>query len=272
MTFYQRRTSALDYVPCRYGRSKLLFRGPKRKLNKGHIAFIGGTATYGKFVKSPFPDLVEQSLGHVCVNFGCMNAGVDAFINDPFVPQAASQAQVTVVQIMGAQNMSNRMYSVHPRRNDRFVKESSLLSTIYSDVDFAQFNFNKHLLSYLSGVSPDRYRAIEAELREAWVARMIQLLTDIEGKTVLLWISDQSPDEDRNSQSDPQLITREMLTRVQAHATKLVEVVISPEAQALGIEGMVFDEAEVQLAQELIGPAAHHEIAEALTPVLAGMI
>ncbi len=271
MTFMQRRTSALDYLTCRYGRSKLLFRGPRRKLKADHVAFIGSSETYGKFVETPFPDLVEQSLGLPCVNFGCMNAGVDAFINDPYVPQAASQAKVTVVQIMGADNMSNRMYSVHPRRNDRFVKESGLLSTIYGDVDFAEFNFTNHLLRHLEKTSPDRFRAIESELREAWVARMIQMLTDIDGKTVLLWISDHAPEQESRDAS-PHLITSEMINRIESHATKLVEVVISPEAIAMGIDGMIYDPSEVHLAQELLGPAAHHEIAEAVTPVLESML
>lgn len=272
MTFFQKRTSALDYLSCRYGRSKLLFRGPRRKLKQDHVAFIGSSETYGKFVKTPFPDLIEQTLDVTCVNFGCMNAGVDAFINDPFVPQAASQAKVTVIQIMGAENMSNRMYSVHPRRNDRFVKESRLLSTIYSDVDFAEFNFTHHLLHHLEGVSPDRFRAIESELRDAWVARMSQFLTDIDGKTILLWVSDRSPDQEKGPLTSPHLVTRDMLNRVESHATKLVEVVVSPEAIAMGIEGMIYDPTEVHLAQELLGPAAHHEIAEAVTPALQSML
>lgn len=272
MTFYQRGASALDYLSCRYGRSKLMFRGPRRKLNNKHVAFIGSTATFGKFVKTPFPDIVEQNLGLPCVNFGCMNAGVDAFINDPFVPQAASEARVSVIQIMGAQNMSNRMYSVHPRRNDRFVKESNLLSTIYPDVDFTEFHFNKHLLQHLAGVSHDRFRAIETELRDAWVARMIQFLTDIDGKTLLLWVSNRHADDEDDGSCDPHLINREMLNRVSGHATRMVEVVISPDAQATALEGMIFGEAEAPLVQDLLGPAGHHEVAEAITPVLKDMI
>jgi uncharacterized protein DUF6473 len=54
---------ALDYLPCRYGNSKLLFRGPKRSLDEPYIAFIGGTETYGKFLAKPFPVLVEEEFG-----------------------------------------------------------------------------------------------------------------------------------------------------------------------------------------------------------------
>ena len=40
---------ALDYFPCRYGQSKLLFRGPRRKLEGNYISVLGGTAT-GSFL------------------------------------------------------------------------------------------------------------------------------------------------------------------------------------------------------------------------------
>ncbi len=36
---------------------------------------------------------------------------------------------------MGAQNLSNRFYAVHPRRNDRFLRASTLMKTIFREVD-----------------------------------------------------------------------------------------------------------------------------------------
>ena len=52
--------SALDYFPCRYGQSKLLFRGPRRRFDGPYAAAIGGTETYGKFVADPYPALVRD--------------------------------------------------------------------------------------------------------------------------------------------------------------------------------------------------------------------
>ena len=66
-----------------------------------------------------------------CVNFGSVNGGVDAFVNDPTIMAACHDAQLTVVQIMGANFLSNRFYSVHPRRNDRFLRASTVLQAIY---------------------------------------------------------------------------------------------------------------------------------------------
>ena len=57
MTYENLGQSALDYFPCRYGKSKLLFRGPRKRMAGEFLAMIGGTETYGKFIEKPFPAL-----------------------------------------------------------------------------------------------------------------------------------------------------------------------------------------------------------------------
>ena len=133
--------AGLTYAPCRYGMSRILFRGPKRRLDTPYVAFVGGTETFGKFIDRPFPALIEREIGRTCVNFGTVNGGVDAFVNDPTIMAACHDAQLTVVQIMGANFLSNRFYSVHPRRNDRFLRASTVLQAIYSDVDLMVYSY-----------------------------------------------------------------------------------------------------------------------------------
>ncbi|MEM6941720.1 MAG: DUF6473 family protein [Pseudomonadota bacterium] len=268
---------ALDYLPCRYGESKLLFRGPKRDLSEPYIAFVGTTETYGKFIETPFPVLVEADLGMTCVNFGQVTAGIDAYVNDPFVMKAGADAELTVVQIMGAQNMSNRFYSVHPRRNDRFLTAGAIMQTIYREVDFSQFNFTKHMLSHLHMLSPERFETVRQELQNAWMARMQFLLSQLKGKTILLWCAHRIPADDAREFDDdltqePLFITRHMIDTVMSHATSYVEVVASPDAQTAGAEGMVFGELDAPAAEQLLGPTAHREVADALKDALAKLL
>lgn len=266
MTYDALGAGALDYLPCRYGTSKLLFRGPRRPVKKPYLAFLGGTETYGKFIANPFLALVEQSLGRTCINLGCVNAGVDVFATDVQVTEMATQADVTVVQLMGAQNMSNRFYTVHPRRNDRFLKPSALLQAIYREVDFAEFSFNKHMLQHLHRQSPGRFETVVDELRQAWSARMRMLLGQIKGKIVLLWFADHTPDELllAEQEKDPWFVTRGMIEKVRPLATDVIEVVVSPAARAFGTKGMVFNQMEAPAANHLLGPAAHQEAAAAI--------
>ena len=87
----------LDYLPCRYGKSKLMFRGPRTALNEPYIAFIGGTVTYGKFVEIPFPDLLAREVGVPALNLGFVNAGIDTFVDDPTVLDLCSGARACVI-------------------------------------------------------------------------------------------------------------------------------------------------------------------------------
>ncbi len=272
MTFDALGDAALDYLPCRYENSKLLFRGPRQDLSKPYVAFFGGTETYGKFIEMPFVEQLNGALPLNCVNFGCLNAGVDVFLHDPFLPDAARRADVTVLQVPSAQNMTNRLYSVHPRRNDRFVAATRMLNTIFPDVDFAGFHFNKHMLKHLREVSPDRYRIVEQELSHAWTARMETLLTRISGRVVLLWVSARTPDEMDRIEIDPMHVTREMLVHMTTKVTEFVEVTLSPDALAAPLQGMVFNQMEAPAAREMLGLQAHNEVFAALHPVLERML
>lgn len=273
MSFDALSPGGLDYLPCRYGRSKVLFRGPRRPLDKPYVAFFGGTTTYGKYISSPFPDLIESEIGMVCANLGCVNAGIDVYAADSFLHEVSSNACVTVLQITSPRNISNRFYKVHPRRNDRFVEASALLRAIYREVDFAEFNFTNHMLKRLQTVSPDRFQTVVQELQAAWSARMRLVLSQMTGKTILLWASGTQPhSKPLEIDADPAFVSREMVNGLRTMATELVEVVASPEALSAGTEGMVFADMDEAAAQTMLGPQLHREVADALLPALRRLI
>jgi len=269
MSFEALSPGGLDYLPCRYGNSKVLFRGPRRSLDGPFVAFFGGTTTYGKFIRAPFPELVEQAIGRTCVNFGSLNGGVDVFAADPYLREVSTMAHTTVVQITSPRNMSNRFYRVHPRRNDRFVEASALLRAIYREVDFSEFNFTNHLLQRLHLISPDRFQTVVEELQTAWIARMRLVLSQISGRTVLLWAADTKPPAiAHDTDAEPAFVSRGMIDKVAELATEYVEVCVSDDALDAGTEGMVFSETEAPAARTMLGPVAHQEIAAALAPAL----
>jgi hypothetical protein len=267
--------AALDYSPCRYGAPHLLFRGPERPLSGAYCAMLGGTETYGKYIERPFPQLVEDETGCTVVNLGLVNAGIDVFAGEDAVRQVSDRARVTVVQVLGAQNMSNRFYTVHPRRNDRFVKASALLQTMYREVDFTEFHFTRHMLSTLQAVSAERFAFLLDELKAAWLRRMRHLAGRMPGRTVLLWLSERSPDQAPRGAGlglDPLFVDRAMVDAVRPLFTEYVEVVASPRARCSGVDGMIFPPLEQPAAARLPGPVVHGEAAEALAPVVARLM
>ena len=268
MAYERADASPLNYNQCRYGQSKLLFRGPRRNLKKDYFSFVGGSETYGKFVEKPFAELVEDARGIPCANFSAVNAGVDAFVNDPSLMGLCSRSQATVIQVMGAQNMSNRFYLVHARRNDRFLKASSLLKSIYQDVDFSEFSFTRHMLTTLKSVSPQRFAAIEMELRAAWVARMELMLRQIDGRCILLWLREPQPKlfSTADLGPEPLFLDAPLVGRLEGMVDEIVEVDIAHERGMM--DGMIYSAMEAPVAQEMIGPSTHRKIADRLLKVL----
>lgn len=262
---------ALDYSPCSYGGSRLVFRGPKSDLRQDYIACLGGTETYGKFIPAPFPDLLEEMLDEQVVNFGCINAGAEVFLQEADVLALASQAQACVVQITGAQNLTNRYYSVHPRRNDRFTGPTPLLRALFRQVDFTEFSFTRHMLQALQRHSADRFEVLAEELRSAWVARMKDLLQQIKCPTVLLWMADApppSPGRRADLTHEPMLVDAEMVAAVRPFSSAYVEMTPTDATRLKGAEGMAFGPMEAPAAACLPGPAVHYEVAKRLAPIL----
>lgn len=266
--------AGLSYAPCRYGTSRILFRGPRRPLDGRYIAFVGGTETYGRFIAEPFPALVEQVLGDVSVNFGMINASIDAYANEPTILAACHDASLNIVQVMGAQNMSNRFYTVHPRRNDRFLRASTVLQAIYPDVDFSDFCFTRHMLSALYARSPDRFEIVRMELESAWLGRMTSFLREIGRHTFLLWFAGHLPSDGRwDSRSnpfsaDPLFVTRRMIDALRPLVRGVVMAQPTARALGAGTEGMMFSPLQAVAAAECLGVAAHQEAADALVAAI----
>lgn len=272
MAYQNMGEGALNYTPCRYGKSKLLFRGPQKDLDEPYVAFLGGTEIYGKYVEVPFADLVEAGAGVETVNLGCVNAGVDVFLSDETVLDICKHSKMTVLQISGAQNMSNRFYAVHQRRNDRFLRASTLLRTIYREVDFTDFNFTRHLLQTLAHVSDEKFFMVRQELRDAWVARMRTMAMKLHGDVMLLWISDHSPDDGAACDAigvDPLFVNREMIEEIRPLVKDVVEVVATHDEIAQGYDLMVYSDLDAPAAREMLGPVVHSRAAEALQDALA---
>lgn len=264
----------LDHDQCRYGNSRLAFRGPKRDTDGRYVACLGGIETFGRFVPAPWPEQLERRLGLPCVNLGVVNAGLDAFLGDPAVLDLAQRAETRVLQIGGAHMLSNRFYTVHPRRNDRFVRASEALVALYPEVDFSEHVFTRALCSALHRAAPERFALVVEELQAAWVARTRRLMSMVGNDVVLLWCGRAAPPATADPAAadrpgrDPLFVTQAMIEALAPQARATVIAVRSAEAAAAGTDGMVFSEFEAVAAGQLLGAAAHGEIAETLAHAL----
>jgi hypothetical protein len=264
---------APDYSPCCYGGSKAMFRGPARDLTRPYVAMLGGSPTFGKYVDQPYPALVEQALDHPVANLGGLNAGPDFYLSDPAVLDVATRARIAVVQISGAEAVSNRFYTVHSRRNDRFLAATPPLRDLYPEVDFTEIHFTRHLLQVLEHTDAGRFAEIARTLRQNWLAKMRLLLARLPARRLLLWFAETAPPE-RAERLDraPVFIDRDMIDALRFEVSAVVLATPSPRARAMAPFDMTYPETEATLAACLPGAAAHAEVAGRLAPLLRGLL
>lgn len=239
-----------------------MFRGPRKNLDDPYVAFLGGSETYGKHVQPPFVAMLDDEIDRNCINLGVVSAGLDAFVHDPDVLAIARNADQVVVQILGAANLSNQFYRVHPRRNDRFLAASTLLATIYRDVDFTDFHFIKHMLGTLQKISPRRFETVREEIQQAWLSRMRLLIQTINNDVVLLWL--QYQDDADPLGAEPLAITGTMVDQLRPIVQDVVEIQVVPARLSNDVDDMMFGPMQAPAAGHLIGPSAHRQIADAL--------
>ena len=267
MTLNDHSEAVIDYKLWRHGASRLAFRGPAQRLDEPYVAIVGGSETFGKFVEYPFVDLLRAEIGMPVVNLGVMHAGLSLIVDDPTILDIASKAQMTIVQVLGATNMSNRFYSVHPRRNDRFVSASKRMQALFPDVDFTDFNFTGHLLTALENAGHPAFDDLVTELKAAWVQRMHSILGSLHGERLLLWMSERRPEEPSCADyvTDPLFVDRDMLEALSPSIGGIVEVVANKSSRGEGLSGKLYQSSEEQAAAAMPGPEFHRQTAAALT-------
>ena len=266
-----------DYKIYRFGRTRQGFRGPQPDLRDNYVAFIGGSSTFGRYNDTPFPDMVGERLGRTVLNLGTDGAGPGFFLGDPEVLRTAMDADLTVVQVMCASATSNRMFAVRPRRNLRLHTISDLLAGVYPEVDFSRFSFTKGMLKHLHALDESRFKLLANEMKNAWIGRMQTLLSTIETKTLLFYLSEREPDNMSTPTGDitdmkyPQFIDRAMLDAVKPAADGYVECVTSAGMpQDLRVDGhaVLFRPSGEPINEnhEFATPEMHAAATEALMP------
>lgn len=236
-----------DLIFYRFGRAQQVFRAPRPDLRRPYCAFIGGSETFGKHVRVPFPALLQDRTGIPAANFGTPGAGPGFFLSDPAVLQVANAAELTVVQVMSPAAVSNRMYSVYPRRNTRLYAASETLRMLYPEVDFKGFRFVRWMLWNLERIDPARFAIVLAEIHSAWLARTAELLGALEGHKILLWIHHPALEKSLPPQA------RSLLRRFVEEVVE-IEVGDRPGKYALGEPEVLDEVAHLRIAAALQGP------------------
>ncbi|MBU2992629.1 DUF6473 family protein [Octadecabacter sp. 1_MG-2023] len=249
---------ALRLAPCHYGLSKLPFRGPMRSTEGRFVAFLGGSETFAKYIRNPYPDRVETEIGEVCINLGFQSAGPDVFLRDTAVQSLCHDAVATIIQVLNVANVSNSFYKVHPRRNDRFVGPTDKLKQLFPEVDFTEIAFTGHLVARLRAEDEQRFELVKEHLQRTWLRRMKTLVGRSGGPVVVLWL--------RQSNEADALVTARMVEGLRDYVAQIVEVAIEKD----GLDEKCYAPLDTLGAADAMGAKTHAAVAKALRgPLMA---
>lgn len=244
MTYQKPDAAFIDYDLYAFGRMEQSFRGPAPDLSKPYVACLGSAHTFGRYVAHPFPSILQEELGMTVANWGAGGGGPGFFLRDSGLLEAASNAEVCVIQVMSARSLSNRLFQVKPKRNSHVKAVSEAMQDLFPHVDFDTFTFAHNMLNQLADVDEEKFREVEAEMKAAWVARMRLLLDSIYTRKILFWFSEREPDEAARQREDkamlkyPQHVDRQMIDAVSPHVDLVVKAVSGVGMpQALLVDG-----------------------------------
>lgn len=156
------------------------FASPEGMLRHEGLVLISTTAP------SPQPGPLPQPVLQRLLSPAARIEGADCRLNDPALLDSARMARAFVMLLPPLGNLGNPFYSVHPRRNDRFLAARPPLKALFPEVDFTEFDFTGHMLGALAATCPGRFSEMRRVLRLTWQDRLTALLAQLPDNGVLL--------------------------------------------------------------------------------------
>lgn len=275
MTYQKPDRAFIDYKAYKWGRLNQIYRGPKPKFDDPYIACLGAAQTFGRYVENPFPSQLADILKMPVANLGTAGAGPGFFLRDSMALEAASNAEVCIIQVMSARSLSNRMFQVRPKKNAQLAAVSKALSDLFPHVDFETFSYAHNMLNQIAEEDGEKFIEVERELKTAWVARTRLMLESIQTKKILFWFSERAPNEEPQTKDKktklkyPHYVDQAMLDAVTPFVDKIVYCISSEGLpQSLLVDGEAVLQTPfgmpVRENRYYPSPEMHQQAAEAL--------
>ncbi|MCC6006428.1 MAG: hypothetical protein JJU40_01980 [Rhodobacteraceae bacterium] len=261
-----------EYCLYNLGTSRRPYRGPAPDLGGPYVACLGGSETFGRYVARPWPELLGRTAGVTCANFGAVNGGIDVILDDPALLVACHDAKMAILCVPGALNLSNRLFAVHPRRNDRLVRTTTGFRALFPAIDLTETHFTGHLLRQCANTGSAPFAALIEELQAAWCARMHRLIEALRCPVLLVWLAPAPPPERVEitlpDPGMPAFVDAAMLRHLRDATLGLVVHVCPPGEMGEG-GGMAFPPPDPRAAVLVPGAAVHGALAARLAPALS---
>ncbi|MFS4437907.1 DUF6473 family protein [Paracoccaceae bacterium GXU_MW_L88] len=221
----------------KFGTMAQLYRGAALQPIKPYIACLGSSETYARNISVPWPGLLAKRIDLQVMNWAQNGAGPGYYLRDADMIAALNRAKLTIVTVMPAHFLSNRLYSVLDRRNQMLKDVSEMATALFPELEFHRFETVNEMMHAMHKQSAERFRVLDVELKGAYIARMRDLLQLVEGRKLLLWLSPRRPGgRAMDMQADdcgplPQFVTTEMMEAIRPYADHYVEHILPRDTE-----------------------------------------
>ena len=143
---------------------------------------VGAAQTFGRFVKRPFPAILQQKLGAPFVNCGLGGVG-PRFWLQPDLVAALNKSRLVVVQVMSGRSASNPLFDN--------AATGDLESTLIESGE--RMRFEEFLTWLLNTADRAEIERVVQRTRQDYAHSMRELGAALRVPTVLLWLSRRPP-------------------------------------------------------------------------------
>jgi hypothetical protein len=158
------------------------FRGPLPNFDEPFVACIGGAQTFGRFVHTPFTQLLQNELGIPVANLGLGGAG-PRYALRPDVLAILNRARLVVVQYFSGRSASCSLFdnSAGGRNSGRFLPTNQHMS------------YERFFKEMEARGEPELMQRIVEETRADYAHTMREIARAIRPPKLALWISRRPP-------------------------------------------------------------------------------
>ncbi|HEY5049171.1 MAG TPA: DUF6473 family protein [Rhizomicrobium sp.] len=238
LTKYHHDSEIVDYGFVEITGCSFAVRGPTEpRQGRLNVACLGSAATFGRYVRSPFPALLAEDFGANVMNLGFGGARFETYLKEPATLALCRQCDLVILELMSARSYTSDIFrsenhltgkgSVGPKYA-KLIAEAEPDSRLLGGkvfVDQAHEWAVKH-------AAWDDLVAVREQLLRAYRDDAIRLIEAIGRPVLLLWLSQRSMDVPSRPGSRvswdcgfPHFVDRQTVDAIREHAAGLVEIV-----------------------------------------------
>jgi hypothetical protein len=203
--------------------NKREFRGTRPKWKEDYGICLGSAHTFGRYVETPYPELLQKNLGMQVVNYAIPSATSLCYLSKDTIMDTINGAKFVVIQMLSARTSFNS--------ETCYMGGNRLVRTF--DGHEKKISCMQYWRDRLENDDPAKLYNLISESRASYVKQFSSLLKNIKPKKILFWFSVRKPNHTLSKKNKgygefygqfPQLVNKDMVNTIRSYADCYVEL------------------------------------------------